>query len=221
MYKVVLLTNFDSWYMGIPSEIKERVDWNEESYPNEDNPLAKCVIDKDERIILQPVADLSAEGCYLVFDEISPSSLKALFNDSEKKKDQTFVLFHSHGCYNKQNKFNRWKHIFPYGGMHMDEWGNFYKPVFDILTDLEGDKLNRIVNSIFMPLVIHDFTDKCLVPNKRIELVNLPSYHILCEQGFKKELDAFLKKYESCQSSSEYAEEWDRLNDLLKGVSEK
>lgn len=220
MDKVVLLTNFYSWYLGMPSKIRKRVNWNEDSYPNVDNPITKCVTDKDDRIILQPVANLSAEGCYLVFDEISKASLQVLFDDCEKKKEQTFVLFHSQGFHNTQNKFNRWNYLFPYGGMHEEGWGNSYEPVFDILTDSEGDKLNRIVNSVFMPLVIHDFTEKCLVPNKRIELVNSPSYHILCEQGFKNELDAFLKKYESCQSSSEYAEEWDRLNDLLKGVSE-
>lgn len=221
MKKVVLLTNFDSWYMGMPFEIRKRVNWNEDSYPNEKNPIAKCVTNKDDRIILQPVADLSAEGCYLMFDEISSSSLKILLDDCEKQKDQTFILFHSQGFHNTQNKFNRWNYLFPYGGMHEEGWSNLYQPIFDILTDSEGDKLNRIVNSVFMPLVVHDFTKKCLVPNIKNELINLPSYHILYERGFKNELETFLRKYESCQSSSEYAEEWDRLNDLLKGVSEK
>lgn len=221
MKQVVLLTNFDSWYMGMPSKIRNRVNWKENSYPNDNNPITKCVTDKDGRINLQPVADLSAEGCYLVFDETRPSSLKALFDDCEKKKDQTFVLFHSRGCFNKPNNFKRWRCLFPCEGMHEEGWGNSYEPVFDRLTDSEGDKLNRIVNSVFMPLVIHDFTEKCLVPSIKDKLVNLPSYHILCEQGFKNELDAFLKKYESCQKSSEYAEDWDRLNELLQGVSEK
>ena len=52
------------------------------------------------------------------------------------------------------------------------------------------------------------------LPEKK-KLENLFSYHILCEQGFKNELDAFLEKYELCQSSSEYAEDWDRLNEIL------
>ena len=216
MDKVVLLTNFYSWYLGMPSKIRKRVNWEKDSYPNNKRPITKCVTDKDDRIILQPVDDLSAEGCYLVFDMIRLPLLKALFDDCEQKKDQTFVLFHSQGCFNRLNNFEQWRCLFPYRGMHEEGWGNSYQPVFDRLTDSEGDKLNRIINSVFMPLVIHDFTDKCLVPNKRIELVNLPSYHILCEQGFRNELDAFLNKYESCQSSSEYAEDWDRLNELLR-----
>ena len=185
MKRVVLLTNFNSWDSGMPFEIRKRVNWNEDSYPDEDNPIAKCVTDKEYRIILHPVADLSAEGCYLVFDEISKASLQVLFDDCEKKRDQTYVLFHSQCFHNTQNKFNKWNYLFPYGGMHEEGWGNSYEPVFDILTDSEGDKLNRIVNSVFMPLVVHDFTDRSLMPNCKDKLVNSPSYHILCERGFK------------------------------------
>ena len=218
--KVLLLTNFGSWYNVIPSSIQNKVDWNEKTYPNKYNPIVKCVTNHGCSTMLLPVDSLSAEGIYLVFDDISHTELDTLLHECEEKHDLIFVLFHNGGSYKHQGAFSEWKHLFPIKGMHEeDEYS--YVPTFKILTDSENDKLNRIVNLVFMPLVIHDFTEKCLVPSIKDKLVNLPSYHILCEQGFKNELDAFLKKYESCQSTSEYAEDWDRLKDLLQGVSEK
>lgn len=217
--KVLLLTNFGSWYDGIPDRIRNKVDWKEKSYPNKNNPIVKCVTNQGCSAMLQPVDNLSAEGIYLVFDDISHTKLDALLDECEQKHDLIFVLFHSIGYYKHQGAFSSWKHLFPIKGMH--EEGDSYELTFNILTDSENDKLNRIINSVFMPLdnAINTFLDECTEPKKNLE--NLLSYHILCEEGFKDAVEAFRNKYESCQSSSEYAEDWDRLNDLLKGVSEK
>ena len=217
--KVLLLTNFGSWYNVIPSSIQNKVDWNEKSYPNKYNPIVKCVTNHGCSTMLIPVDSLSSEGIYLVFDDISHTKLDALLDECEQKHDLVFVLFHSSGYYKHQGAFSSWKHLFPIKGMH--EEGDLYEIVFNILTDSENDKLNRIINSVFMPLdnAINNFLDECSKPNKKLE--NILSYHILCEEGFKDAMEAFRNKYESCQNHLEYAEEWDRLNDLLKGVSEK
>lgn len=220
MDKVLVFTNYESWYRGLP-KITERVDWYD-SYPEISNPLVKCVSEPGTETTLQPVNNLSSEGVYLVFDEISQNMLATLLDECTQNNDRLFILLHTRGYYTDSKNFESWqKNCFFAKGMHESGIKNKYEPVFDILTDKLGDTLNRITNSIFMPLdnAINSFLDECAEPKKKLE--NLFSYHILCEQGFKNELDAFLKKYESCQKSSEYAEDWDRLNELLQGVSEK
>ena len=220
MDKVLVFTNYESWYRGLP-KITERVDWYD-SYPELINPLVKCVTEQGTETILQPVDNLSSSGVYLVFDQIDRSILATLLDDCKQNNDRLFILLHSRGFYTQPHDFETWKEICSFAkGIHESGIKHKYELVFDILTDKEGDQLNRIINSIFMPLnnAIHCFLEECMEPKKKLS--NILSYHILCEQGFKNELDAFLKKYESCQKSSEYAEDWDRLNDLLRGVSEK
>lgn len=218
--KVLVFTNYGSWYRGLP-EITKRVDWYD-SYPEISNPLVKCVSEPGSETILQPVSNLSDEGVYLVFDEISQNMLATLLDECTQNNDRLFILLHTRGYYTDSKDFESWEKNCSFAkGMHESGIKYKYEPVFDILTDKQGDELNRITHSIFMPLdnAINTFLDECAVPKKKLE--NLLSYHILCEEGFKDAVEAFRNKYESCQSSSEYAEEWDRLNNLLKGVSEK
>ena len=218
--KVLVFTNYGSWFRGL-TEITKRVDWYD-SYPEMSTPLVKCVSEPGTETTLQPVDNLSAEGVYLVFDEISQSMLASLLDQCKQNNDRLFILLHTRGYYTDSKDFESWQKNCSFAkGMHESGVKYKYEPVFDILTDKLGDTLNRITDSIFMPLdnAINNFLDECAMPKKKLE--NLLSYHILCEEGFKEELEAFLKKYESCQSYLEYAEEWDRLKDLLKSDSEK
>lgn len=218
--KVLVFTNYGSWYRGLP-EITKRVDWYD-SYPEISNPLVKCVSEPGAETTLQPVNNLSAEGVYLVFDEISQNMLATLLDECTQNNDRLFILLHTRGYYTDSKDFESWQKNCSFAkGMHESGIKNKYEPVFDILTDKLGDELNRIINSIFMPLdnAINTFLDECAEPKKKLE--NLLSYHILCEEGFKDAMEAFRNKYESCQNYLEYAEEWDRLRDLLKRDNEK
>ena len=139
----MLLTNFNSWYMGMPSKIKKRVNWNEDSYPDEENPITKCATDKDDRIILQSVSNLSAEGVYLVFDQIDKSRLATLLDNCKRNNDRLFILLHSRGFYTQPVDFEKWKEICTFAkGMHEPGIKYRYEPVFDILTDNLGDAIH-------------------------------------------------------------------------------
>lgn len=221
MDKVLLLTNFDSWYLGIPSKIRKRVSWDEETYPNKNNPIVLCVTTKGSGATLQPVGDLSSEGVYLVFDGINRAKLDAMLDACEQNHDRVFILYHSSGYYNHPSAFSPWKQLFPKKGMHEEGKQNLYEPAFDKLTDSEGDKLYRIIDAVFMPSyeAVLDLLQECLVPNKNLE--QLPCYQTLSEEGFAETLEVFRKKYESSKNLCEYKEDLAGLRDLLTRGREK
>ena len=220
MDKVLVFSNYGSWFRGFP-KIAKRVDWYD-SYPVLDNPLTLCITEQGTETTLRPVDNLSAEGVYLVFDQINKKMLAPLLDACKQNKDKLFILIHTKGCYTHTNEFESWKEIcFFEKGMHQSdkEKETKYEQVFNILTDKEGDKLNRIFNSVFKPVTVNDFVTECLEPNKKLE--NLLSYQVLCEKGYSEALEEFRKKYESCESFLEYSKDLERVRDLLTSNGEK
>ena len=220
MDKVLIFTNYNSWYRGLKKIIK-RVDWYD-SYPDLNNPLVKCVVEQGAKTTLQPVDNLSEDGVYLVFDEIIQDELYPLLDKCKQDKDRLFILFHSNGNYKSTKYFEPWEEISTFAsGMHQS--GMNYEHVFDILTDNLDDKTNRIINSVFKARfnanVIMDFLHECHTPQKRLEETR--SYQVLCHEGFGDAMKTFKEKYDSCNSFSEYEEEYNKLNALLMKGSKK
>lgn len=222
MNKVLVFTNYNSWYLGFP-KIKTKVDWSD-SYPELNNPLVKCVTGQGTEKFLQPVGQLSEEGVYLVYDEIGQEILAPLLDKCKQDNDRLFILIHSKGGYTHPNDFESWKEICTVAkGIHEQDLEHKlknklerkYEYVFNILIDDEDDKTNRIINSIFKPFnnAVISFLRECCTPNKDLE--KTLSYQVLCEEGFRDALDSFRKKYDSSENYLEYKEDLEKLRSLL------
>ena len=179
--KVLVLTQKGKWTNNIDDSITQRVeesDWDEK-YPDSTSPIAKCgFLDK---AFLDPV-DLNRlsdeEGVFLVYDSIDMDRFEELKQQCEG--DEVFVLAHTSGtCL--PNSFNNWhEKTFVLSGSHTNSEEGRYYPLFDILTDSEGDKLPRIINTIFKPQGLLDlvlqYLHQCLfAPKSKDELNKLKS----------------------------------------------
>lgn len=216
MDKVLIFTNYNSWYRGL-KKITKRVDWYD-SYPDLNNPLVKCVVEQGAKTTLQPVDNLSEDGVYLVFDEIIQDELYPLLDKCKQDKDRLFILLHSHGYYKSTKYFEPWEEISTFAsGRHQSDMN--YEHIFDILTDNLGDKTNRIINSAFIFEVVIKFLQDSHSPHKELE--KILSYQILSEKGFGDAMKTFKEKYDSCNSFSEYEEDYNKLNALLMKRSKK
>ena len=216
MDKVLVFTNYESWYRGL-QKITKRVDWYD-SFPEMNNPLVKCVVEQGTGTKLQPVDNLTGEGVYLVYDEIFQDELAPLLDECKMNNDRLFIMLHTNGIYTCSNHFEPWREICVFAkGMH--EPDNIYELVFDILTDNKGNEINRIVNSIFLINAVIDFLRECHTPKK--DLGKILSYQILCEKGFSEAMRAFKMKYDSCESYLEYKEDYEKLRSLLEEGTKK
>lgn len=221
MDKVLVFTNCKSWYLGFP-KITKKVDWYD-FYPDLNNPpLVKCVTEPGTKTILRPVDDFSDEGVYLVYDQISKDVLAPLLDGCKQDKDKLFILLHTHGNYTSPNVFEPWKDICSFAkGIHETGEKHKYELVFKILADNLDDKTNRIIESVFKTLInaVIEFLHECHIPKKRLEETR--SYQVLCHEGFGDALRVFKEKYDSCNSFSEYEEDYNKLNALLTKGSKK
>lgn len=89
---------------------------------------------------------------------------------------------------------------------------------FDIITDGDGNKLERIIKRIFMPIkeAALELLSECLEP--KINLEESIAYLTLCQkEELKPELEAFKKKYDASENYSDYKEDRDRLSNILIG----
>ena len=195
MDKILIFTNAQKW-RNISVEIRDRVKWD--SFPNDNCPVMEC-----------------APGIYLVYDDIDDTRLRHLFENSSD--DQYYVLIHTQG--RQQEVFEPWKdRCLIERGRHENDPDELYLPVFDIITDDEGDQLQRIVKSIFMPIeeAVTELLHECHVPKRNLAESN--SYRILYrKEEFRKDLDEFKKKYEVSESFDEYKEDLGKLRDLVFG----
>lgn len=219
MDKVLVFTNYDSGYQGLPN-IRVKDDWYD-SYPDENNSIVICATNQENEATLQAASNLSEEGAYLIYDKIGRSVLEKMLNECKQTKDRLCVLIHSRGRFTSINDFNTWENIYTLRGIHEQGRKHLYEPVFDIIADSRNNKLARIVNSIFMPEAVLGFLNECLVPKKKKTLCNTNSYHFLCKGGFEDALVSFVKKYESCHKLEEYRGDLEKLRDTLIKGSEK
>ena len=216
MNKVLVFTNKDSWG-GISRSIRNRVKWND-SYPD-GNMSVRYVDYQNGESTLKGVSELSEEGVYLVYDKIDRQLLKQLLDGCEH--DSLYVLIHSNGDYNKKEVFDPWQnvcHIEIKEGLHVFSSAKYYTPLFDILTDAEGNKLERSIKRIFMPLkeAALELLNECLVPKRNLDESN--AYGILYQkEELRKELDEFRKKYDASSNLKDYEADLERLRDLVLG----
>lgn len=212
MDKVLVFTNKDSW-VCISRGIRNRVKWA--FYP-EGNKPAWYVDYRNGEVILKEAIDLSEEGVYLVYDTIDHQKLKQLLNNCAH--DNLYVLIHSKGC--KKADFEPWKELCCIEikeGLHSSLKENHYTPLFDIVTDTDGNKLERIIRRIFMPIkeAALELQSECLVPHKNLK--ESDAYITLCQkEELRKDLEEFRLKYESCNSYSEYKSDLDLLSKVLE-----
>ncbi len=213
MDKVLVFTNKDSWGC-ISRGIRNRVKWA--SFPDVSNPVWYVDYQNGE-VLLKEVTDLSEEGVYLVYDTIDLQQLKQLFD--KYPQDHLYVLIHSKG--RKKADLEPWKETYCLEireGLHVFSSAKFYTPLFDIVTDADGNKLERIIKRIFMPIkeAALELLSECLEPKINLEESN--AYLTLCQkEELKPELEAFKKKYDASENYSDYKKDLDRLGNILIG----
>lgn len=153
--KVLVFTNLDKWG-NMSEEILNRIDYTDEweqSYPRENGPAISEVKFINNQAQLSPV-DINSiadkDGIFLVYDNITQSDFNILQNQC--LGDTLYILAHANGNYPKAC-FSSWKCKGIKEGSHIPQPGNVYLTFFDILTDSQGDKMNRIINQVFRPLL--------------------------------------------------------------------
>lgn len=214
MNKALVFTNKESW-VNISRKIRNRVKWND-SYPDGNMPV-RYVDYQNGEVTLKGVAELSEEGVYLVYDMIDMQLLKQLLDGCEH--DNLYVLIHTKGNYKKKEDFDQWQNVCHFEikkGLHAST--PYYTPLFDILTDAEGNKLERSIKRIFMPLkeAALELLNECLVPKRNLDESN--AYGILYQkEELRKELDEFRKKYDASSNLNDYKADLERLRDLVLG----
>lgn len=208
MDKVLVFTNEEKWENL--QDVPDRVNWN--NFPEENQPVMECVVKSNNEVELCPVTELAHAAIYLVYDDINMEQLKPLLNNCSQ--DKLYVLIHNHG--RQMEDFGPWlQHclIKIKRGKHENFTKDRYLPAFEIITDTEGNKLERIIDKVFTPQkeAVLELMNECLVPQKKLESIH--AYQMLCKDGFASVLEEFRKKYETCRSYDEYKQD---LVDLRK-----
>ena len=211
MDKVLVFTNEEKWENI--QDVPDRVNWN--NFTEENKPFMECVVNSNNEVELCPVTRLSHAGIYLVYDDINMVQLKPLLDSCPN--DNLYVLIHNHG--RKMEDFNPWhQQCIIKKGMHENFPRDLYLPAFDINTDTEGNKLERIIDKVFTAQkeAVLELLNECLVPKKKLKTIH--AYQLLCENGFESVLEVFRKKYETCNSFDEYKQD---LVDLRKKLGKQ
>lgn len=209
MDKVLVFTNEEKWENL--QDIPERVNWD--MFPEEKQPVMECVVNPNNEVKLCAVTELTHAGIYLVYDSIDMQQLKPLLDNCSN--DNLYILIHTHG--RKTEEFGPWQqHCMVKKGKHENFASDLYLPVFDIITDSEGEKTERIIKSIFMTYeeAVLELLNECRCPNRNLD--NSQAFLALCQKAeVKKELEEFKKVYKSCKCYSEYQMDLEQLRKLL------
>lgn len=210
MDKVLVFTSEEKWE-NLQDDIQERVNWD--IFPNEKQPITECVVNSNNEVELSPVKELAHAGIYLVYDIVNMQQLKPLLDNCAD--DNIYILIHNHG--RKMEDFSPWQQqCMIKTGKHENYDKDLYLPTFDIITDANGNKLERIIKKIFQPIkeAALDLLSECLVPKSNLE--ESDAYFTLCQkEEFRPELEAFKKKYDASESYSDYKEDLDRLSKII------
>lgn len=148
----------------MPEVVKDRVvkdeesqeEWNN-SYPKPARPIVRFEsINNQVRLIpvilsQQPITE--EEGAFLVYDELYKENQKEFeLLQKQCSGDTLYILAHKNGVYPTE-KFANWGCKGYKEESHMPDSSNAYSKFFDILTDSDDDKMNRIINQVFRPLL--------------------------------------------------------------------
>ena len=212
--KVLVFTQKGKWInlVELDKRMKDKKEKWIKKYPNKDKLIAKFGFSNDIGAYLDEI-DLNCisneEGVFLVYDNIDNKSFETL--RKQCNGDKVYVLTHTTGTC-QRSSFNDWNmNPFVLSGSHTNEKTDFYNPFFDILTDKDGDKMERILNTIFMPQsnleTVLRFLHLCLDPNQGAEFTKLKS-DILEKLPDKSEAKKALTSYPKKTSL-------EKLRDLL------
>lgn len=173
--KVLILTCKKQWYNNISARYKECIDiekWKND-YPTkaDDVPVKKCDF-IDGKAVLNEI-DLNnfanEEGVFLIYDSIKkPEILKQL--KEQCKGCDLYLLIHCNGDLQKKD-FYDWNVKEFREGSHTYQLSDYYITVFDILTDKEPNKPERIIDKVFTPdlEIVLRFLYQCLVSDSESE----------------------------------------------------
>lgn len=175
--KVLILTKRQSW-VGIRPNYGNCINQDKwyNDYPDDDNPIKKCVFNNKKETELLPVDlnDLAnEEGVFLVYDSIKDTDYLKQLKEQCKGGD-LYVLIHRNGDLQKDD-FNDFGVKEFRVGSHTSN--DYHISVFDILTDKESNKLERIIDKVFTPNleIVLRFLHHCLVPDSEREAAELRS----------------------------------------------
>lgn len=176
----------------------------------------KCSDNSNGKVVLSAVSELADASVYLVYDRIDRNLLKQLLDNC--RQDVLCVLIHTPGENMERvayEDFISWKdNTIVIQGMHENTEETHYYPLFKILADNEDEKVERIIDSIFLDEVKSRFVKEFSTPNKTIG--QSVTYRILQQTDrFKKPMEDFRKKYETSKTREEYVEDLIRLQDVL------
>jgi hypothetical protein len=220
--KVLVFTCYDKWSVNLPNSVKIP-EWAD-SYPDDSrHPIKECVFNPEsptpntlEDIDVDCLGDKT--GVFLVFDDINPKG------DVFKKLKQCdgqdlFILAHTSGkC--KTECFVGWE-AFVLEGSHQPDAKFHYTPLFEILTDNEGNKLNRIIDKVFKPYnkleIVLQFLHGCMTPNNDDDTFKSARDRLLAEKSIENDVRRFYEDNYAKQqkSDSDYQEALSRLRDTL------
>ena len=210
MDKVLVFTNEEKWE-NLQDDIQERVSWK--IFPGVKQPVMECVLNSNNEVELCAVTELVHAGIYLVYDSINMQQLKPLLDNCPQ--DNLYILIHNHGC--KMEDFCPWEQqCLIKKGKHENYNSELYLPAFDIITDNDGHKLERIIKRIFMPIkeAALELLSECLEPKINLEESN--AYLTLCQkEELRPELEAFKMKYDASENYGDYKEDLARLRNIL------
>ena len=215
---VLIFTSFASW-RGIGPRIRDRVpSWDLSYYPNSDYPVKKCEFLPNEPAELKdPDEDLACltDGVYLVYDKIDNPRFSKLLDLTEK--NESYVLVHRHGNHHENDIPSMGKRI-TVSGIHTSGIKYFYTPVFNILTDGNGNEQERIVALFNPPLeAVLRFLNECQKPGNTNPQLEESFNKILLDADKNEEVreavTAFYEKYKEQTALEDYEEDLIQIRD--------
>lgn len=214
MNKILVFTNAKRWNQLKTEFDVDKALWNAQYNTIAEKLVLKYSIENGMAVLESlPQISFAEEGIYLMYDQIDKSRLSHLLEQCVN--DEVFALVHTSGV----QKSNLGQDVIVRCGNHDTEDEHYYYPLFDTLTDIEiGDtvttKVNCIIDSIFLDEVKSRFVKEFSTPNKN--LGQSVTYRILHQiDRFKKPMEDFRKKYETCKTRDEYIDDLKRLRDVL------
>lgn len=199
--KILVLTQQNKWYNNISARYDEHIDieqWKND-YPIDSVPVKKCDFIDGKAVLCE--IDLNnfanEEGVFLVYDSITNPEVLELLKE-QCKGCELYLLIHRNGNLQK-NDFNDWNVKEFREGSHTYQLSDYYVTVFNILTDKEPDKLERIIDKVFAPNleIVLRFLNHCLVPDSEREYAELKATlleRLPNDSEAKKALDNFPKQ---------------------------
>lgn len=156
--KVLVFTKIGGWdnmFLTIRKRVNKK-EWAA-SYPSQNSGIVRFEsIDNKAKLVpvdLNQQSIIGEDGIFLVYDElyeVKPTEFESL--KEQCSGDTIYILAHKNGKYPTE-KFANWGCKGYKEESHLPDPGNSYSKFFDILTDSEGKKRNRIINQVFQPVL--------------------------------------------------------------------